>query len=263
MPLSGRRALITGGSRGIGAGVAQCLARDGADVGIVYRRDDAAAEATVQRLRTHGGTAIALRADVGDPRACAKAAEAALGMLGRIDILVHCAGRATHGYLVADTPAGEFATAYAEHCLGAAYLAAALLPGMRSRKRSDIVLVTSAIPPGGRARIGSYAMAKAAAEALARTLAHEEREHGVRVNVVRPGFTETEMGRRLLIAATGHDDFSAVAPSLPFGRPGSPGDIGEIIAFLVSDRAARITNQILEVDGGQSSIDVGLELARS
>lgn len=104
MPLSGRRALITGGSRGIGAGVAQCLARDGADVGIVYRRDDAAAEATVQRLRTHGGTAIALRADVGDPRACAKAAEAALGMLGRIDILVHCAGRATHGYLVADTP---------------------------------------------------------------------------------------------------------------------------------------------------------------
>jgi 3-oxoacyl-[acyl-carrier protein] reductase len=260
-PLSGRTALVTGGSRGIGAGVARCLARDGADIAIVYRRDTTAAEAVAQQLRTHGRAAVAVRADIGDPGACTRAAETASDALGRIDILVHCAGRATRGQLVADTPADEFATAYAEHCLGAAYLAAALLPGMRVARRADIVLITSAIPAGGRPRIAPYAMAKAAAEALARTLAHEEREHGVRVNVVRPGFTATEMGRRLLLAAAGHDDFATVAPSLPFGQVGTPDDIGELVAFLVSERAARITNQVVEVDGGQSSIDVDLELA--
>jgi 3-oxoacyl-[acyl-carrier protein] reductase len=252
-PLAGRCALVTGG-RGIGAGVAACLARDGADVAIVFRQDQAAATATAGRVEAFGRRAPLVQADLRERAQCQRAAEEAVRELGFIDILVANAGTASRGDLVTQTREAEFADAFAIHCLAAVWLVQALAPGMRARGRGDVCVVTSAIPAGGGARIGPYHMAKAAAEAFVHTLAHEERNNGIRVNAIRPGFTETEMGRRLTKAMTGSSEMRDWDAHAPFGRLQQPEDVAEMIAFLCSPRGGYITNQILCVDGGQATI---------
>ncbi|MGE0742500.1 MAG: SDR family NAD(P)-dependent oxidoreductase [Hyphomonadaceae bacterium] len=252
-PLAGRCALVTGG-RGIGAGIAACLARDGADVAIVFRQDRAAAEATAAVVEGFERRAVLVQADLRERAQCTRAAQEAADALGRIDILVANAGSATRGDLVVDTREAEFADAFAVHCLAAVWLSQALVPAMRDRGRGDVCVVTSAIPVGGGPRIGPYHMAKAAAEAFVHTLAHEERVHGIRVNAIRPGFTETDMGRRLTKAMTGAADLRAWDAAAPFGRVEQPEDIGNMIAFLCSDHGAYVTNQIICVDGGQATI---------
>lgn len=245
--------MVTGG-RGIGAGIAACLARDGADVAIVFRKDRAAAEATAGAVRSHGRRAAVVQADLRRREHCFNAAKQARQAFGFIDILVANAGTATSGALVCEASEEEFAEAFAVHCMAAAWLAQALVPDMRERGRGDVCVVTSAIPSGGAPRIGPYHMAKAAAEALVHALAHEERAHGVRVNAVRPGFTETEMARRLADAMTGSNDLRAWDADAPFGRIERPEDIGNVIAFLCSEGGGYITNQVICVDGGQATI---------
>lgn len=252
-PLSGRCALVTG-SRGIGAGIAKCLARDGADVAIVYRQDRAGAEETARAVEAAGRKAALICADLREREQCLRAAAEAHAALGFVDILVANAGTATRGALVTETRSEDFSDAFAIHCLAAVWLAQALVPDMRARRRGDVCVVTSSIPAGGGPGIGPYHMAKAAAEAFVHTLAHEERAHGIRVNAVRPGFTETEMGRRLANAMTGSKDLRAWDADAPFGRMEQPEDIGNVIAFLCSEGGGYITNQILCVDGGQATI---------
>ena len=251
-PLSGRIALVTGG-RGIAAGIARCLARDGADVAVLYRKDGEAAEATAQAVRDHGRNALTIQADLRDREACLAAA-AKTTALGVVDILVHCAGTATRGLTAVETSAEEFADALAVHCFGGVWLAQALVPAMRERPRGDVIFVTSSIAHGGGAGIAPYHMAKIAAEAFVHSLAHEERAHGIRANVVRPGFTETDMGRRLTRAVTGSDDMRAWDAHAPFGRLEQPEDIGNMVAFLCSPGGGYVTNQVLAVDGGQATI---------
>jgi 3-oxoacyl-[acyl-carrier protein] reductase len=254
MRLEGRVALVTGGGRGIGAGISRCLARDGADVVLLYRRDAEAANATTKALHALGRRALAIACDVRDRAQCEEAAAAAVASFGPVDLLVHNAGTATKGLSAVETTPEEYADAMNIHCLAAVWLARALVPQMRARPRGDVVLVTSSIPHGGTPGIAPYAMAKAAAEAFAHTLAHEERGNNIRVNIVRPGFTETDMGRRLSKAVTGDPDMRQWDRHAPFGRVGLPEDIGNAIAFLASEGAAYITNQILCVDGGQATI---------
>lgn len=256
MPVEGdaRVALVTGGGRGIGSGISRCLARDGFDLAIVYRRDAQSAEHIAAEARALGRRALSIRADLRDERACASAALQALGHFGRVDVLVHNAGTSTRGFSAVATGSDEYDDAMRIHCLGAVWLARHLVPPMRERGRGDVVIVTSSIRHGGSPGIAPYAMAKAAAEAFAHTLAHEERAHGIRVNVLRPGFTETDMGRRLSKAASGDADMRQWDPLAPFGRVEQPDDIGNAVAFLVSERAAYITNQVICVDGGQATI---------
>lgn len=251
--LSGRRALVTGG-RGIGAGIAKCLARDGADVAIIYKRDREAAEQTAAAITARGQRAVSIQADLRQREQCLRAAAQASEALGVIDLLVTNAGVATRGDLVTETHEAEFADAFAIHCLAAVWLAQAIVPKMRSLPRGDVVVVTSSIPAGGGPRIGPYHMAKAAAEAFVHSLAHEERVNNIRVNGIRPGFTETEMGRRLAHALSGSSDLRAWDASAPFGRLEQPEDIGNLVAFLCSEHGGYITNQILCVDGGQATI---------
>jgi len=252
-PLASRRALVTG-ARGIGAGVARCLARDGADVALVYRRDEAAAEATAAEIRKLGQRAETIQADLRVAADCERAAQTAVERLGGVDILVHNAGSATRGLSAVDTTDAEYLDAMELHCLAAVRLTRALASQLRSAEHANVVIVTSSIAAGGGPGIGPYHAAKAAAEAFAHTLAHEERANGIRVNIVRPGFTDTDMGRRLAKSMTGSDDLRRWDAAAPFGRVGRPEDIGNVIAFLCSEGGAYVTNQVICVDGGQATI---------
>lgn len=248
--LSGRIALVTGGGRGIGRAIALGLAEDGADVAVNYRRDEEAAKETVAAIEALGRRAAAYRASVESVDEDRAMVEAAAGDLGPVDLLVCNAGIASRGHGVADTDPEELERVVRVHGLAPHFLARLVLPGMRGAGRGDIVMISSAAtqyyPPFG----APYNMGKAAMEALAFTLAKEERRHGVRVNVVAPGLVETEMGRRLMKATAGVDDLRKLDASMPFGRVCQPEDVAACVRFLVSRGAEYVSGQRLYVHGG-------------
>jgi NAD(P)-dependent dehydrogenase (short-subunit alcohol dehydrogenase family) len=250
MTLRGRVALVTGGGRGIGRAIALALAADGADVAVNYRRDEEAAAATVAALEATGVRARAYGADVGSAADVRSMVDAVVADLGFVDILVNNAGIASRGRAVADTDPDELDRVIRTHALGAHQLCRAVLPSMRAQARGDIVMISSALtlehPPGG----GPYTMAKAALEALAFTLAREERHHGIHVNVVAPGLVDTDMGKRLARAAMGADDIRELDRRFPFGRVCTPEDVASVVRFVVSDSAGYVTGQKICVDGG-------------
>lgn len=250
MTLDGRVALVTGGSRGIGRAVSLALAGDGADVAVNYRRDEDAAVDTVAAIERLGRRAKAYRATVDsfdDDRAMV---EQVLEDFGPVDILVHSAGIASRGQSVADTDPAEVARVVATHALGAHYVCHLVVPAMRTRPRGDVVMISSAATKAMAGWSAPYNMAKAALEALAATLAKEERAHGIRVNVVAPGLVDTEMGRRLVKGAFGVQDIRTLDASSPFGRVCQPEDVAEVVRFLVSERAGYLTGERIYVDGG-------------
>lgn len=252
MDLDGRVALVTGGGRGIGRAIALSLAEGGADVAVVYRRDEDSAAATVKDIEALGRRARAYAADVGVVAEVEAMVAHVVADFGHVDILVNNAGVASRGRAVADTDADEVERLLRTHAVGAHSLCRAVLPSMRSRPRGDIVMISSVItrdvPPNG----APYAMAKAALEILAATLAKEERRHGIHVNVVAPGLVETDMGRRLAKATFGTDDMRALDAGFPFGRVCSPEDVAGVVRFLVSPAAGYMTGEVLRVDGGGS-----------
>ena len=250
MSLEGRIALVTGGSRGIGRATALALAEDGADVAIHYNRDEAAAKETADAVRGLGRRAMTVAAAIQDNDGLAAMAEEVQGELGAVGILVNNAGVASQGRSVLKTDAAELDKLMRIHALGPHELCKLLLPGMREQERGDIVMVSSMATKYNAAGGGPYNMGKAAMEALAFTLAAEERRHGVRVNVVAPGLVETEMGRRLMKATAGVDDLRQIDDQMPFGRVCQPEDIANTIRHIVSDRSAYITGQRIGVDGG-------------
>ncbi|MEV6902668.1 SDR family oxidoreductase [Amycolatopsis sp. NPDC051372] len=254
-PPAGRIALVTGGSRGVGRAIATRLAADGAAVAVNYRRDAGAAEEVVAGIVAEGGTAVAYRASVDDEAAVAAMVQRIRADLGPVDLLVSNAGTASRGTPIADTDEQEYLRLLRVHTLGPLALIRALLPGMRAAARSDVIVVSSAIvdttPAGGAA----YTMAKAAMEAAARTLAYEERPHGVRVNIVAPGLVVTDMGERLA-AASGARAIADLDARYPFGRVARPEDVAGVVAFLASAGAGYLTAQRILVDGGGPDIPI-------
>jgi NAD(P)-dependent dehydrogenase (short-subunit alcohol dehydrogenase family) len=253
--LDGRVALVTGGSRGVGRAIALRLAADGAAVAVNYRRDDAAAREVVTAIEADGRRAGAYPAAIGDDQAVAAMTEAVRDGLGEVDIVVSNAGIASRGRTVADTEPDEYLRLMTVHALGPLALIRSLLPAMRSRPRADIVMVSSAITGHAPPNSAPYTMAKAAMEAAARTLAREERSHGIRVNIVAPGLVATDMGERLVRAVDGralHD----LDEHFPFGRVCLPEDVAGVVAFLVSPDSGYVTGQRVVVDGGGPDLGI-------
>lgn len=251
--LDGRVALVTGGGRGIGRGISELLAAEGATIAVNYRRDRDAAEEVVAAIRAAGGTADAYEASVDDADADAAMVEAVVRDHGGIDILVCNAGIASKGRAVADTDVDELQRVMATHALAPHYLSRLVLPSMRTRGRGDIVMISSVATSHMSANGAPYNMGKAAMEALASTLAKEERRYGIHVNTVAPGLVETDMGVRLSRAMTGNrdlEDLRSMDAISPFGRVCQPLDVAQVVLWLCSDGAGYVTGQRIECDGG-------------
>lgn len=245
----GRTAIVSGGNRGIGGAISLALARDGADIAILYRRDEESAAATVRAVEDLGRQARAYQVDIQDYESAETVVSSIADEFDGIDILVNNAGIASRGNMVADTDPQEMQRVVAIHAFGPFFLSRLILPHMRLRPRGDIIFISSVATLHLGARGAPYNMGKAAMEALAKTLAKEERPYGVRVNVVAPGLVDTEMGRRLMRATTGAE-ISDISRHLPFGRVCQPEDIAEAVAFLCSERSQYTTGQVLYINGG-------------
>ena len=206
MSIKDRVALVTGGGRGVGKGISLSLAAAGASVAVNYRRDEESAAETVREIEALGGKAIAFSASVDDYEQNAQMVADIERDLGPVSILVNNAGIASRGRSVVATDPEEMRRVVATHAFGPHYLAALTLPKMRTLGRGDIVMISSvatrSLGPNG----APYNMWKTAMEALAYTLAKEEREHGIRVNIVAPGLVDTDMGQRLIKAVQGVED---------------------------------------------------------
>jgi 3-oxoacyl-[acyl-carrier protein] reductase len=250
MNLSGRVAMVTGGGRGIGRGISLAMAEAGADIALVYRKDEEAANKTIKEIQSLSRKAAAFRADVMDYDSVKEAVNLAIGFFGKIDILVNNAGIASRGNAVYDTDAKEMERVIKTHVFGSFYFTQAVLPTLRHQARGDILFISSIAAELMMPYGSPYNMAKTAMEALALTLAKEEVGNGIHVNVIRPGLVETDMGSRLAKATRGVQDIKDLYTSSPFGRVGQPYDIGNAAVFLASDKAAYITGAVIKVSGG-------------
>ena len=179
LPLSGRIALVTGASRGIGRGIALALARAGADIAVNFRRDERAATEVVNEIVAMGRSARAYHASVDDYVACAAMIEAVVADFGGLSILINNAGIASRGQSVADTDPAEMERVVRIHAFGPHYMSKLAIPHLRKNARSDIVMISSVATLTHSANGAPYNMGKAATEALALTLAKEEGKENV------------------------------------------------------------------------------------
>jgi NAD(P)-dependent dehydrogenase (short-subunit alcohol dehydrogenase family) len=248
--LKGRVALVTGGGRGIGRAIALSLAEAGADIAVNYRRDAGAAAEVVKEVEGMGRKAAAYQASVESFDEDQAMVAGVLRDFGGIGILINNAGIASRGQSVADTDPAEMERVVRVHAFGPHYLCKLVVPHMRREGRGDIVMISSVATLGMGARGGPYNMGKAAMEALALTLAKEERVHGIRTNIVAPSLTVTEMGKHLTKATAGVDDIHELDARSPFGRVSTPEDVAAAVTWLVSSANPYANGQKININGG-------------
>ncbi len=249
--LEGQVAIVTGASRGIGRAIAVRLAREGARVAVNYRSQAAAAQEVVEEIRTQGGEAVAVQADVADREAAARLADQTLARFGRIDVLVNNAG-VMHRSDVLHFQSAEFEEMRAVNVGGTVHCVAAVLPAMRERKAGSIVNLAS-IAAIGTAKPGTtfYAATKAAVAILTKRFALELGPLGIRVNCVAPGFIMTDMVRVERTEQELEAMIAQMGSVTMLGRVGRPEDIASVVAFLASEDAGFMTGQIVTADGGR------------
>jgi len=247
--LAGRRALITGGSRGIGLAVARGLGGEGVAVGLCARGKETL-DAAVGELRSDGYTAVGVAADVTEPDQLGAAVERVATELGGLDLLVANAGGSVGGGLLDSTPQ-EWAETYALNVLHAAHAVRSSVPHLSASDAASVVVVSSISGRKSGSRT-SYATAKAAETFLAEALAQELAEYGIRVNAVSPGST--------LFPGGGWDDYRTNRPEdfatfaheeFPAHRLVTVDEVADVICFLLSPRASGINGAEIAVDGGQ------------
>jgi NAD(P)-dependent dehydrogenase (short-subunit alcohol dehydrogenase family) len=256
--LAGRAVLVTGGGSGIGAACALRLAAEGAPV--VVSDINPSGEKVAARIRTAGGRAVFVAADVSDPEQCATLVAAAIEHLGRIDVLVAAAGISHSGYLtdpgsrqprprLVDVTPSEWHQVMAVNLDGIMFTNQAVARHMLAiGARGAIVNITSINAQRTSIGTGTYSVSKAAAWMLTKSYAVELASAGIRVNAVAPGFIETPMTERLFLGDPSYRQ--RMVDSTPLARMGQPDDIAGAVLYLASDDAAFVTGTLLYADGG-------------
>lgn len=241
-----RVALVTGGSRGIGRAISLELASQGMAVAVNYASRAAAAEEVVQEIRSAGGTANAFAADVSQEAAVAALFDEVTASLGPVTVLVNNAG-ITRDNLLLRMTVDEFDQVIATNLRSAFLCTKAALRGMLKAKWGRVVSIASVAGVAGNPGQANYAASKAGLIGFSKSVAKEVGSRGITVNVVAPGFIETDMTEAL-----GEEVRSASLPSIALGRFGAAGEVAAAVGFLAREDAGYITGQVLGVDGGLS-----------
>jgi len=249
MELLGQVAVVTGGSRGIGKGIALALAEAGADLVINYRKDEKAAGETAHRIKVMGRKTLAVQGDVSNFETARELMHQAFQAFGRIDILVNSAGIASRGNFVEKTEVDEWTRVLSTNLHAAFFCAKCVLEYMHQNKKGNIINISSIAASTLQAGYSPYSVAKAGLEAFTKVLAKEEGPKGIRVNAIAPGIVKTDMGDRLM-KAMGEEGVKARLKATPLGRIAYPEDLGNLAVFLASDKASYITGKIIHMDGG-------------
>ena len=244
MSLRNRVAVVTGGTRGIGRGIALGLAREGARIALVYRANKAAAQMALRQLQTVGADCVAVETNITDPARAEQMIKTVADRYGRLDVLVNNVGDFRWGTL-AESSVEEWSSIFDSNVMTVFYTCRAALPLMRKGRWGRIINLgaVGAERAFGQAKISAYAPAKAAVVAMSRSLALEEAKNGITVNVVNPSSIDEkdltlEEARKLKDAR------------YPIGRPPTVDDVAAAVSFFASEEAEYVTGQVVNVSGG-------------
>jgi NAD(P)-dependent dehydrogenase (short-subunit alcohol dehydrogenase family) len=240
---SARVAVVTGGTRGIGAAISARLSAGGTTVVAAYREDDTAAERFVTQHRS-AGIVTTWRVDVADPDSCRELIAEVVAKNGRIDYLVNNAG-ALHEHRLGDLSSADWTETLRVNLSGAFHLSQAAIAPMRQKRFGRIVNIGSVTAVMGSPFQIDYAAAKAGLVGLTRSLARAVARTGITVNCVIPGGFTTDLLSKLTLT-----DAEAVERSVPVGRYGRPEELAHVVASLVHDDASYVTGAVIAVDGG-------------
>jgi len=247
--LKNKVALVTGGSRGIGAAIAQKLAADGARVAVNYHSNKDAADKVVKAIQDAGGNAKAYQGDATDNDAVRAMVAAVQKDLGPIDVLVNNASIMFPVVPFMDYKWEDFAAKLNGEAKASFFSCQAVLPGMIERGGGSIVNISSELSRTPGPGFVAHASAKSALDAFSKSLALELGSTGVRVNVVAPGLIMTDATRHMP-----PEMIAAITAHTPLGRVGEPDDVAGVVAFLAGDEARHMTGAYLHVCGGSSMV---------
>ncbi|MEU2675612.1 3-oxoacyl-ACP reductase FabG [Streptomyces sp. NPDC007107] len=239
----GTRALVTGASRGIGAATALALAEHGCDVVLNYRAGQAKAEAVAEQIRALGREALLAQADVGDEAQVTAMFKRIRTEWGPIQVAVLNSGVTADGHLAAMSSA-KWQDVIGTNLTGS-FLTAREATKQMYASGGSIVLIASTSGIAGRAGQANYAASKGGVISLAKTLSYEVAPRGIRVNVVAPGFIDTDMVKKVPPA-----HLKEALQVIPLGRTGTPAEVAQAVVFMASPAASYITGKVLTVDGG-------------
>lgn len=242
--LSGKVALITGASRGIGRAIAIELAKQGASVVINYSTDDDGGKKTLEEIKKVDGYGIIVKGNISSYKNCEMVVNEVIDLMGKIDILINNAGISRIG-LFMDSTEEEISEIVNTNLLGAMYLTKHVLKYMISRKQGNIINISSIWGETGASCEVLYSTTKGGLNLFTKALAKEIAPSNIRVNAISPGVIATKMNSFL-----GDEEKKSLEEEIPLGRFGDPSEIGKLAVFLSSEDSSYITGQIIRADGG-------------